>query len=173
MRIRWLVIFSIPISKKCKDKGVFDKFVEYTHYIINNISDDIASILNLFVRVVNFAFFNNEKPEPIFTNILIKTIEELEEKDRKLILNRLKMLAEEDYENSQEDWTREYEEFRFESINDYAHVAIQGYCEKCQVKRNVKLHYLDLRRISISDNKRIDCPACKSNKSMTIPKLYY
>ena len=83
------------------------------------------------------------------------------------------MHAEEDYENSQEDWTREYEEFRFESRNDYEHVAIQGYCENCKIKQNLKLHYLDLRRISINDNKRVDCPVCKSNKSVAIPKLYY
>jgi hypothetical protein len=166
-------IFYSNLIKKCNDKGVFDKFVDCIHYIINNTSNDITSILNLFVRTVNFAFFNNEKSETIFTNMLIETIQELEQKDQKLILNRLKMLAEEDYENSQEDWTREYEEFRFKSRNDYEHVAIQGYCENCNMKRNVKLRYLNLRRISINDNKRVDCPACKSNKSITIPKLYY
>jgi hypothetical protein len=85
----------------------------------------------------------------------------------------LKRIAEEHFKNSQEDLTREYEEFHFESINDYAHVAIQGYCEKCKVKRNMKLHYLDLIRISISGDITVDCPACKSNKSVTIPKLYY
>jgi hypothetical protein len=166
-------IFYSNLIKKCKDKDVFDKFIDCIHYVINNRNDDITSIPELFALTVDFAFPNKEKSGYIFTNILIETIQKLEQKDQKLILNRLKMIAEEDYENSQEDLTREYEEFCFESRNDYAHVAIQGYCEKCEVKRNVKLHYLDLRRISISDNKRIDCPACKSKKRITIPKLYY
>ena len=166
-------IFYSNLIKKCKDKDVFDKFIDCICYIINNTNNDITSILNLFGRTVNFAFFNNEKPETIFTNILIETIQDLEQKDQKLILNRLKMLAEEDYENSQEDLTRAYGEYRFQSINDYEHVAIQGYCEKCKIKQNMKLHYLDLRRISISDNNRVDCHDCKSKKSITIPKLYY
>jgi hypothetical protein len=166
-------IFYSNLIKKCKDKDVFDKFVGCMHYVINNRNNDITSIPELFALTVDFAFPNKEKSEYTFTNILIETIRELEQKDQKLILNRLKMHAEEDYENSQDDWTREYEEFRFESINDYAHVAIQGYCKNCKTKRNVKLHYLDLRRISISDNKRIDCPACKSKNCVTIPKLYY
>lgn len=137
-----------------------------------SISNDIISIVNLFGGTVNFVFFYNENSDTPFTNILIETIEELEEKDQRLVLNRLKMIAEEHFENSQ-DLNREYEEFRFNSRNDYEHVAIQGYCEKCKVKRNVKLHYLDLRRISINDNKRIDCLDCKSKKSITIPQLYY
>jgi hypothetical protein len=113
------------------------------------------------------------KNQKLPLQILIETIEELEEKDRKFIINRLKVLAEEDYENSQEDWTRDYEEFRFESINDYEHVALQGYCENCKIKQNMKLRYLDLKKMSISGGIRVDCPVCKSNKSVTIPKLYY
>jgi len=62
---------------------------------------------------------------------------------------RLKMIAEEHFENNQEDLTREYEEFRFESRNDYEHIAIQCYCENCEIKQNMKLRYLDLRNISM------------------------
>ena len=166
-------IFYSNMFKKCKDKGVFDKFVDCVHHIINNTQNRNTSILNLFGHTVNFAFFNNEKPKATLTNILIETIEELEQKDQKLILNRLKMLAEEDYENSQEDLTREYEEFRFELRNNYEHVAIQGYCENCRIKQNVKPHYLDLKKISTSGDIRVGCPACKSSRSVLITNFYY
>ena len=62
-------IFYSNLLKKCKDKGVFDKFVECIEYIINNTNNDITSTLNLFGRAVNFAFFNNEKSEATFANI--------------------------------------------------------------------------------------------------------
>jgi hypothetical protein len=142
-------IFYSNLLKKCKDKGVFDKFVDHVHHIINNTHDGITSVLNLFGRVVSFAFFNNEKSETAFTNILIETIEELDQEDKKLILNRLKMLAEEDYENSQQDLTREYEEFRFELRYDYERIAIQGHCESCKIKQNVALKYLDLKFLQV------------------------
>lgn len=72
-------IFYSNLLKKCKDRDFFDKFVEFVHYIINNTNNDTASILNLFGRTVNFVFFNNEKSDATFTNILIETVQELEQ----------------------------------------------------------------------------------------------
>ena len=58
------------------------------------------------------AFFDTQS-ETDLLDALYETVEELDQDNKKLILYRIKMFAENKFENTQEDLTRKYEKFRF------------------------------------------------------------
>jgi hypothetical protein len=154
-------IFYLKLFTKCKDKGVFNQFVELIHNIINT-DNNIINISELFGRIVHHAFFSKQSPTE-FRKVLYETVEELDEEVKELVLYYMKLFAEGQYENKQQDSTRQYEEFRFNLRNDYERIAVQRYCENCKSKQNLALHYWDLISPTDNDGKRAKCPSCNSS----------
>jgi hypothetical protein len=167
------VIFYSTLFQKCRDKGIFDKLVERMHYIINSESN-IINATDLLQRAVYSAFFYKQS-EAEFMGVLYETLEGLDRGVKRLILYRLKMFAENKFENQLEYLTRDYEEFRIEISGDYERIAVQGYCENCRTRQNVAVHYSDLRKISPQDSNdlRIDCSSCTTENSVIISNIYY
>jgi hypothetical protein len=166
------VIFYSTLFQNCKNKGIFDKLVERIHYITNSNSN-IINATDLLQRAVYHAFFDKH-PDTRFLEALYETLDGLDHEIKKLILYRLKIFAENRFENMQEEISRQYEEFRFEMKSDYDQIAIQGYCENCKRKQDRSLHYSELTKFSQTDNAdiRVDCRACNTKDSLLISNFY-
>ena len=151
-------VFYSNLFKKCKDKGVFNQFVELVHNIINT-DNNIIDFRDLFERIVNLAFYSKQS-QTEFLKVLYETVEALDKEVKKLVLYNMKLFAERQYENKQQDSTRQYEQFRFDLRRDYERIAVQGYCENCKNKQNLALHYSDLISPTANDGIRVKCPSC-------------
>jgi len=91
-----------------------------------------------------------------------------------MMLYRMKLSIERMFE-SMHDLTREYEEFRFRLRGNYQTIALEGYCKKCKLRRNVAFHYLNYVKsfILVAKNEiRAKCPICKTKDSIIIPYLF-
>ena len=100
-------IFYSSLFQKYNDKGIFDKLVNRAHYIINS-NKNIMNMINLLQRAVYSPFFDKQS-ETEFLDAFYETVQALDGGVKKLIVYRIKMLAENRFENKQEDLTRQYE----------------------------------------------------------------
>jgi hypothetical protein len=159
-------IFYQNLFRKCKGKGILNKFVERIEYVINADSN-ILNIADLVQRAIYLAFLSRQS-DTDFLDAWHETIEALDRGNQKLILYEMKMFAENKFNNNQESLTRRYEKFRFDMRSHYERIALQGFCEECKSSQNVPLHYSDLIRHGISKDLRVDCPSCNTKKSLFI-----
>jgi hypothetical protein len=162
-------IFYSIYFQKCKDKGLFGKLVSRIHFILN-WDYRIGSVPDLLERAIYDPFLTKQS-QTDFIDLFYEAIEGLNQENRKLILYEIKTLAEETFKRKLEEvthLTRPYEEFRFNLRGDYNRIAIEGYCEYCKSNRPVALNYLDLRRLSVANEKRADCPNCNTKGSLVI-----
>jgi hypothetical protein len=154
---------SITISKfiaKCKEKGLFNKLVEYIQNIMHtDLNPKIVSIADLFSYIFNSSFeHSNVKHELL--GIWSETIQQLEPETRKLAIFQLKIHVEAKYAKSQEFVSRQYEEFRFRLRDEYEKIAVGGDCLTCKYSGNLELHYIEYLKFIASNAMAIRCPHC-------------
>jgi hypothetical protein len=162
-------IFYSIYFQKSKDKQLFDKLVNRIQFILN-WDHGIRSVPDLLERAIYDPFFE-KRPRSDFTNLFYESIEGLDQENQKLILYEIKILAEGKFKGKLEEMThltRPYEEFRFNLRGDYKRFAFEGYCKNCKSSRPVALNYLDLKTLSVANEKRADCPICNTKRSLLI-----
>jgi hypothetical protein len=85
------------------------------------------------------------------------------------VLYKIKTSLENRFEDTQEELSRKYEDFRFKMRSNYEHIAVQGYCENCKCQQNFALHYSELTKFSRTDTDiRVNCDICKAKDSLLI-----
>jgi hypothetical protein len=154
------------LFKKCNDIGILNMFVDRIEFVINT-EKGIVNVAHLLQLAVDLAFISKQS-ESRFKQALYETIAELDLGTRQLILYEMKIFAENKFNIEQVDLTRQYERFRFERRNDYEHIALQGFCEKCKCTQNVQLHYSDLIRYGVTNGPKMNCPSCNTKESLFI-----
>lgn len=168
---------SITISRyleRCEDKRIFDKLVEYLRYLIHlENAYEFKSMTDLLVYVFDSGFRESQE-QMNFLTVWYEVIHVLQPEIQNMMLYRMKLSIERSFE-SMHDLTKEYEEFRFRLRGKYQKIALEGYCRKCDLRRNVALHYLNYvkRFILVAKNEiRVKCPICKTKDSIIIPYLF-
>jgi hypothetical protein len=157
-------IFYLKLYEKCEERGIFYKVVERIHHIINSNSN-IKDITDLLYRAINAFDIFNTRLEPDLLDAIRKTINELDGQVKKLLLYRMKMFTENNFEIRLENIgteldSKEYEEFRFNLRQDYERIAIRSYCENCKSNRNIALHYSELISSAVDNDIIVACPDC-------------
>lgn len=146
--------------------------VRRIHFILN-WDYRIGTVPDLLEGAIYDPFLAKQSQTDL-TDLFYEAIEGLDQENRKLILYEIKILAEEiaeEFKRKLEEvthLTRPYEELRFNLRGDYNRIAIEGYCEYCKSNRPVALNYLDLRRLSVANEKRANCPNCNTKRSLLI-----
>lgn len=167
------IIFYSHFIKKCRDKGVFNKLIEYIVDIAHS-NLGIKNMRDLFEHVVDLGFKEGETRR-YFLDLWRETIEELEPEVAALILFQMKLNAERRFQNITESFTREYEEMHFQKRNDYERIVVEGDCVKCNFQTVIALPYLDYRKrfslVTRDDTIKLDCPKCGAKDSLVIPNF--
>ena len=118
--------------------------------------------------------FRDSQEQMNFLTVWYDLVQVLEPEIQNMMLYRMKLSIERMFENMH-DLTKEYEEFRFKLRGNYQTIALEAYCKKCKVRRNVALHYLNYVKRFILDAKneiRVKCPICNTKDSIIIPYLF-
>lgn len=160
---------------KCKDKGNFDKLIEYIQHLLHQArSPEFKSMIDLVVYIFDSGF--RDSPEQItFVDMWYETIRGLEPAIRKRMLHRMKLGIEIRFEKNQAFVSKQYEEFSVKLIANYRKFALAGYCDNCRKERNVSIHYLDYIKkflLVASEDVKLKCPRCNKRDSITISNLF-
>jgi hypothetical protein len=154
--------------RKCKDKVVFDKLIDYIQYLVHSVPDHkFKSTRNVLQYIFDFSFRGSEIRKDLVV-LWFETIEQLEPEIKKLMIYRLKLSLESEFENTQESLSREYEELRFELKGNHEKIAIHGYCLNCKRKENLAIHYSQYLKIINNSVIGVQCPQCGLKESVTI-----
>ena len=134
---------------------------------------EFKSMTDLLVYIFDSGFRDSQE-QMNFLTVWYHLVQVLEPEIQNMMLYRMKLSIERMFENMH-DLTKEYEEFRFKLRGNYQTIALEAYCKKCIVRRNVALHYLNYVKRFILDAKneiRVKCPICNKKDSIIIPYLF-
>jgi hypothetical protein len=128
-------------------------------------------------------------------DIFFQTLNDLDEKTRKLLLLQFKMDIEADYYHKHQivaEIVRDWELMRFENIQNYSKVTLSGYCQECKLSypfvmdifEFIRLpdifaveHGIDPDTMQIEEStavlQKIDCFKCGKNKCLAIIPNWY
>jgi hypothetical protein len=160
---------SITISRflrKCKDRGLFNKLVDYVYYLVH-LDLKFKTSYDLFQYIFNSDFRGSDVQRELVA-LWFETVQELEPEIRKLMVYGFKRNVENRFENKQESLSREYEQFRFELRGDHEKIALEGYCLNCKRKGNLGIHYSQYLKIINNNVIRAQCSHCGLKESVTI-----
>ena len=120
--------------------------------------------------------------------VFLELINKLDEETRKLILFQLKLDIETSHYNGGIT-TKDWEKKRYENINDYNKIVLQGYCVECKSSYPSHVGTLNLfqtkneypsireytrRSLLYRVRRRSTCPTCKTlGYEFIIPSFYY
>jgi 5-methylcytosine-specific restriction endonuclease McrA len=151
-------------------KRNFLQVVERVHHIINS-NNGITGITDLLYRAMNAFDIFDKRLDSDLLDVIYETIGDLDDHSKKLFLYRMKMFAENNFENrleniSTEFDSKDYEEFRFSLREDYERIATRSYCENCKNSQNMVLHYSGLVSPSARENIQVTCSNCGRRVSL-------
>jgi hypothetical protein len=163
-------IFHHCLFEQLKIRGLNPVLVNRIYFTLV-YDNNLLNFVDLLHSSLYSPFFNENSSS--FVDAFYDTIESLDTDIKKLVLHQIKIVAENRFRYILENIPRQYEELPFGLRSDYERIAAAGYCNSCDCDQAITLHYLDLKRISLTNGGDTNwtCPICRSEESLTIRGL--
>jgi hypothetical protein len=165
--------FALRLMEKFRVQGVFEEFTANTlRERVNDPKWHIDSMSEL-ISSLSMPDFGNVSKTKLFHDIWFETLNELEENQRNIIMQYVKLNLGRRIEN-QLLLLRGYEELRY-SLRDKPNIlAVEGVCNNCNRPCHSAMDLVEYIEIEKSPYllKGMDCPWCRSSDTVSIQVPY-